>query len=188
MKFVVFDTETTGLPVRAADDAPEQPWPVQFGAVVYEDFQLVKSINVLVRPPQSAVFNPSAVKVHGITRELVDHKGRFIDDVLDEFGELISGQDVIAAYNLPFDERIMRTAALRRGKPWDIPAPTMRVCVMRQAEQHFGYRQKLGQVYAKLLGKPLQDAHDAYVDSLAAAEVFMHILAKSLEEDDPDTQ
>ncbi len=185
MKIVVFDTETTGLPVKGDILLPDQPWVVQMGAVLLEDFEQTRTLNALVCPPEGIVFHERAVATHGLSEELCRSEGRPIKDVFAEFRDLCDGIDMIAAYNLAFDDQIMRSCSLRLDpdsyseKPI-YPANAQRHCIMNHATNFLRGRRKLEQAYLQLLGKPLTDAHDAFADTLAAVEVFKALIAKTM--------
>lgn len=184
MKVIIFDTETTGLPVKGDDLSPDQPWVLQLGAVMLEEFEQTQTMNILIKPPEGTVFHERAVQTHGLTEELCNAEGRDPVEVLKEFRDFCAGADIIAAYNLPFDERIIRTSSLRVDFDEFTASPVLdpkalHFCVMNQAAQYFKGRVRLGQAYQRLLGRPLVDAHDAFADTLAATEVFKHLIART---------
>lgn len=186
MKVLVFDTETTGLPHQNKDPLSiEQPWPVQLGLVVLgENFEIIKSINTLIRVPKGATFDVRAVEVHGITPKLCAAEGRPLQEVLAEFRELAEEADLVTAYNLPFDERIMRTTSLRfdhaeyTARPI-IPHGKQTLCIMKQAEVMLNRPVRLSGAYYSFLRKKIEDAHDAFGDTLAAAEVLKVMLLRA---------
>lgn len=185
MKCVIFDVETTGLPSPDDELSVKQPWAVQLGVVVLEDFEVVDGLNILVRPPEGAEWQAKAVETHGITPELVDAEGYDSVLALMALRSLSRGADIVAAYNLPFDARVLRATVMRtspelfEGDPL-YPAEAQKVCVMQQAAALLHGRCKLSQAYRILVGKPLEDAHDAYADCLATAEVLKAIIVKTL--------
>lgn len=142
-------------------------------------------MNILIKPPPDSEWHPKAIETHGITPDLVDAEGHDPVIALMAMRSLARDVDMVAAYNYPFDERIVRTTAMRTAseeftqRPI-FPAKAAKVCVMQQAAAFLHGRAKLSQAYRILVGKPLEDAHDAYADCLATAEVLKAIIVKTL--------
>jgi len=194
IKVLVFDTETTGLPVKGSHLLPTQPWPVQVGAVVMdlskEKFDEVYT--TIAIPPEGTFFNPKATAVHGLTEEVVRANGIPMKKVMEDLRELREQCDIVAAYNLQFDELIIRSASERtsnsfKRKPVLGNGEVMRHCVMEQSMAYFGVRQKLTQVYQRIKGEPLTGAHDALADTVAAAIVMKELLVADIV-DDPHSE
>lgn len=182
MRIVVFDTETTGLPVSGSDMLMEQPWAVQLAAVVLNDtLEIVETLNTLVIPPPGAVWSTKAQQMHGITLEAVNANGRHTKDVLESFREMLADANMWAAYNLPYDERVIRTSAKRIGLSDIVPETCESWCIMKWASmsEFQGGKRRLEQTYRHLTGKQIADAHDAMADTLAAVEVFRILAAKN---------
>jgi DNA polymerase-3 subunit alpha len=185
MKVLCFDTETTGLPISGVDPLDiTQPWPCQLGAVLLENFEIVHSMNTLVRLPKAATFDPGAVNVHGITPALCRAEGKDIREVLNEFRDMAESADLITAYNLAFDDRIMHTTALRvdEGEYTDrpvIPKSAQKMCIMKKVEQQLKRPIRLSGAYYVYLRKKIEDAHDAFADTLAAAEILKAIVMQA---------
>ena len=174
MKIVVFDTETTGLPDSNLDELHwDQPWVIQLGAVVLEDWDIVERLNTIIRVPDMVLFQPEAVSLHGISPEVCLNQGKPIEQVLDTFAHMCKGADIISTYNFMFDSRIMRTCNTRLGRTKPLWSPdTYEHCIMLQAQDYFMERCTLKQCYRRFFKKPLQDAHDAFADTIAATEIF----------------
>lgn len=180
MKIVVFDTETTGLfDPDLPEDHMDQPWPVQLGVCVLQDFEITETLNTLIIPPEGVPFNESAVNLHGISPEVVLELGRPISDVFYSFSQLCRGAEIICTYNFAFDSRIMLTSARRIGFERPLWSPeTYEHCIMVQAQEYFRDRLPLKRVYQRLFNRQLTDAHDAFADTVAATEVFRLLTAE----------
>jgi DNA polymerase III epsilon subunit-like protein len=79
MKIFVFDTETTGLPVRDGD-LQDQPYIVQFAGIlgeVHKDtgFVEISREDIFIKPPIAIPF--AASQVHGIYDETVAQASDF---------------------------------------------------------------------------------------------------------------
>lgn len=181
MKTLVIDTETTGLFTKANELDVEQPWPVQLAVIVLDDqLQVTAQVNALIIPPEGAVWTEKAMQMHGINPAVVAANGRPAAEVLGELRDLAADADCIAAYNLPYDERVVRTSGMRLGLGPIFPQPSETVehlCIMEWASWKLGARYRLAQAYKQLTGKRIENAHDAFADTLAAVEVLQHIYA-----------
>lgn len=181
-KIVVFDTETTGLPDKNLPELHnDQPWVLQLGVVVLEGWEITERLNTIVLPAADALFHAEAVALHGITPEVAVAQGKPTFDVLKTFRHMCRGADIVACYNIKFDRRIMLTTAMRTDADEFTADPlwaegTYEHCIMLQTQQHFGGgRMKLNQAYRRVFGRPLQNAHDAFADTIAATEVFREL-------------
>lgn len=191
LKVLVVDTETTGLPLYKTDPkAQNQPWPVQIGAVLMDlsKDRFDHTLNTLVTPPPNTYFHPKAVETHGLSEDVVRANGRDPVEVMLELRDLAREADVVAAYNLKFDEFIIRSASERSHPDFESDPvlgyadPHRHVCVMQQTSAHLGLRKwiKLEDAYEHFKGVKLMDAHDALADTVAAAIVFKEIILRTL--------
>lgn len=185
MKLAVFDTETTDLPQAGDELGEHQPWPVSIAAVMFDDFKIISKLNILVRPPEGAFWHPRAVETHGITPELVAHEGHDMTVGMLALRAFLRDAEIVAAYNMPFDERIISSSSRRVGPQEFLERPVIpdsadKVCIMEAAAYELHGRVKLKQAYRILVGRELQDAHDAFADALAAAEVFKALVVRYL--------
>lgn len=117
MKILIFDTETTGLPVRAAS-LQLQPAIVQFAAVIGHldpsgAWQEVGRMKWHLNPGKR--ISPDAAAVHGITDAMVAGAPTFenLDEVL---ANLIDGAEVVAGHNVTFDLEVARWERQRLGR------------------------------------------------------------------------
>lgn len=179
-RIIVFDTETTGLFNSGDEHDFSQPWPVQLGAVIMDGgLNIVQEVNTLIKVPEGVPFHPKAIETHKITPELCANEGRPIEEVIEEFTEILNGCALVAAYNLPYDFRVMRTTGHRIGANRPVFHDNItQLCLMQQVQRVFGRKIKLGKAYEHFLGKEIQDAHDAFADTIAAAELLRHFATK----------
>ena len=115
---IVFDTETTGIPRwdLPADD-PAQPRIVDIGAILCDqDGTEVARFESIVKPDGWTVAE-GAAKVHGITTEIALEQGRPIAEVLDGFDALQNQAALIVAFNVRFDDKLLRGERRRLGRP-----------------------------------------------------------------------
>ena len=116
MKFIVFDTETTGLPSKNAKLSLTDLWPyvVQFSYIIYEsETNCLEKKDYIVQIPSDIVMNNENIAIHGITNEMSQIKGVKINNVIEEFINNIEGSDLIIGHNLEFDLNILKVELLR---------------------------------------------------------------------------
>lgn len=213
---VIFDTETTTIPKdNLPVDHPEQAYPVQLAWVAANaELQPVHERSIIIAPPKDIVMHPAAERTHGKSLDYCWKNGVPFEEALAVFHQDCLIADLRAAYNIPFDDKVMANAYIRHTmKPGEnIPAwalegvedteeltmaklrklaevkvfgKTHPHCVMKQAT-HFchvpqgngGYRNlKLSQVYRRVMGRPMLDAHDALGDVRGTLTIMREMLA-----------
>lgn len=114
-RILVYDTETTGLPLfdQPSDD-PRQPHIVELAAGLYdaETGERIDLLHAIVRPNGWTIPDEVA-RIHGITTERALAEGRAEDEVFGEFVALWRRADLRVAHNESFDARIVRIACKR---------------------------------------------------------------------------
>lgn len=156
-KMLFLDTETTGL-----DDKAQI---IQL-AIIDEDGDTI--VNTLL--DTYSPISPEAYRVHRISKEHI--KGYpYFSHIAGMVNNLLNGR-YVGMYNADFDMRMMRqSSASGMGFKGAIP-----VCVMQKAKEHFGEEKWLSLVDAcKRLDIELDNAHDAFADAWATAEVYERI-------------
>ena len=96
MKFLTFDTETTGLPrdrYGKIDDSSNWPYVVQLSWILYdnETNRLFKS-NDIIRVNDDVDISPESINVHGITRKRCNQDGIPIKTALSKFQKAMKEQ------------------------------------------------------------------------------------------------
>lgn len=116
MKFVVYDVETTGLPLwDVPSDDPAQPHITHLAATVLDaDLNEVQSINRYVLP-QGWEVPPDITELTGITTAFLHENGVPVADVVKEFRDLVHPAELIVAHNSGFDKRMLRIEMKRLG-------------------------------------------------------------------------
>ena len=115
-RVMVFDTETSGLmpkrPRKGEAFPPNESYPyiMQLSYIVYNVLtnQIEETVNEYVRIPDTVHVSPETVKVHGITREITEQKGKSILPLLAKFFVAYMKCDCIVAHNLQFDSELIR--------------------------------------------------------------------------------
>ncbi|MNK14932.1 DNA polymerase III subunit alpha [compost metagenome] len=190
--YLIFDTETTGLPKRW--DAPitdTDNWPrcIQIAWQLHDDMgNLIEHQDYMVKPDG---FNIpyDAERIHGISTELAGEQGISLDEVLEKFNIALSKSKFIVGQNIGFDVNIMGCEFHRMGV--DSPMAKMRVldtCTEVTAELlklpgGRGGRFKLPtltELHQYLFGVPFSEAHNATADVEATTRCFLELIKKQI--------
>jgi DNA polymerase III epsilon subunit-like protein len=111
MKFIVYDTETTGLPAsKNAEVTSTELWPyiVQFSYVKYDtEINCLEEKDYIIKIPEKTIMDEKNIAIHGITNEMSQLKGVNIKTVVDEFIHDIEDVDLVIGHNLEFDLKMM---------------------------------------------------------------------------------
>ena len=176
MPYLVFDTETTGLPDwQAPADAEHQPRLASIAMLlVDDDFEIEERIYSLIRPVEwEMAAGCEASIVNGLTQERLLAEGRPIEEILDAMDVAIMAGRTLVAHNLQFDSKIMRGELRRAGYTVDCQHG---ICTMRRlrdvcaipAPRGNGFKfPRLGEACNALLKRPLLGAHNALADAKA---------------------
>src|SRR5690606_32986983 len=116
--YLIFDTETTGLPKRW--DAPitdSDNWPraIQIAWQLHDEMgRLIEHQDFLINPDGFDI-PYDAERIHGISTELARAKGIEMDQALKIFEEALSRTKFIVGQNVGFDVNIMGAEFHRFG-------------------------------------------------------------------------
>lgn len=192
--FLIFDTETTGIPdFRLPADAPGQPRMASIAAaLVDESGGVVESFYELVRPDgwddDVIARSAAAFAINRLTIERLRDEGKPVVDVLGMYDVLVDKCVGIAAYSIPFDQKIIRAEQRRAGRP-DRYGERPTFCVMQGVKPLLGVKKvmKLTEAINAVFGETLPDAHDAHVDLRATVRLFLEMKARGIVEWTPQT-
>ena len=104
---------------------------------------------------------------------MLEDMGRPIDEVLDLYAELVARCDGITAFNVAFDQKIIRRERRFAGRP-DGYGERPTFC-LHYGTLHLG-QGTLSERCRKVLGIEPVDAHNALADIKMAAQLFAHVL------------
>ena len=118
MRFLVFDTETTGLPkTKFISPFTLHQWPhiVQFSFIIFDSSlnNIVESKDYVIKVPESILIPEESSKIHGITNQISLDKGIPIHEVLNEFFHHLRGVDTLIGHNIEFDLNMVKVELLR---------------------------------------------------------------------------
>ncbi|MCR9153331.1 MAG: DNA polymerase III subunit alpha [Bacteroidetes bacterium] len=185
--FLIFDTETTGLPIR--DDAPLSDfdnWPraVQIAWQLHDEKgQLVEAKDFVIKPEGFDIpFN--AAKVHGITTAVAEEYGIALEEAMAEFSKAVEKTTFLVGHNVQFDNNVLGCEYLRleqknllEGKKvLDTGEETREYCQLPGGRGGQFKMPKLEELYEKLFGHKFAEAHNAAADVEATARSFFEAL------------
>ncbi len=185
--FLIFDTETTGLPKR--DNAPISEvdnWPrvVQIAWQEHDETgELTGNHNVIIRPDGFEI-PYSAEKVHGISTEKAKKEGIPLEEALAIFNKSLEQTRVLIGHNIRFDMNALGAEFIRTGTETSF-LELQQVCTMRSSTDYLklsGGRggkfkpPKLMELYEFLFNEQFSEAHNAAADVEATARCFLELL------------
>ena len=114
--FLIFDTETTGLPKNfRAPISDLENWPrmVQIAWQLHDQYgSLIENKNYIIKPDGYDIPYKSE-KIHGISTNYANRFGKDIVYVLDDFKRVLSSTEIIVGHNIQFDINILLSEFLR---------------------------------------------------------------------------
>lgn len=198
MKFLFFDTETTGLPrdkrVPAKDTAGNWPDIVSIAWMILdEDRKLLKARYLIVKPDGWDIPEDS-VAIHGITQEKASKEGVHLRPLLEEFQKDVLNSNYVVAHNMNFDKNVVENAAIWRAyrDPYKgVFRWTTCFCTAEIGKDLLkipfpdgrGFKfPRLADLYKFATKKePSVELHNALFDTMLLAELFYHLpIAKAV--------
>ena len=188
--YIIFDTETTGLPKRwKAPLTDSENWPrcIQIAWQVHADSgELLSHEDYLIQPVGYTV-PYDAEQIHGISTALAEQQGRSLAEVLALFSAALEQADYVGGHNVAFDLNIMGAEFLRLGNHNPLEqAQVIDTCTEETAQlcQLPGGRggkfklPTLTELYIHLFGTGFGEAHNATADVEATTRCFLELLRK----------
>ena len=166
---IVYDTDTTGLPLHPSAPLSKQPRIIEFGAAILDDQGNVASdYNVLIHPGE--LITEEITRITGITNDDLRGAANFAE-VLPHIRSLFEQADAVFAHNLPFDRAMLNFELARLGCV-DFPWPATQICTVGLYRDLWGRNPKLTELYQSSIGKPLAQTHRALDDAMALVEII----------------
>ena len=166
---IVFDTETTGLPLHPEAPLEKQPKIIELGAALLDaEGKVVDTFNQLLHPGED--ITDEITKITGIKNEDLVEQPKFAD-VLPQLREFFGRAFAVFAHNLPFDRTLLRFD-LKRAACEDFPWPAAEYCTIGLHRSIWGRNMKMTELYEHALKKPLPQTHRALDDVMALVEII----------------
>jgi DNA polymerase III epsilon subunit-like protein len=181
MKLLIFDTETTGLPLKKLP-AEKEPgnWPhiVSISWVILDSStnEILSQQNFIVKPLGWHVPLEST-SIHGISHEIAEKTGTYLPYVISKF--LTEEYDVLVAHNIDFDMNVLINA-IKWDLELNVPVFPKQICTMKLSTNickirgNFGYKYpKLKELYFHAFNKYPFEAklHNSMYDVLILTEL-----------------
>jgi len=188
--YLIFDTETTGLPKRwNAPITDTDNWPrcIQIAWQLHDDMgRCLEHQDYLIRP-EGFNIPYDAEKIHGISTELASEQGRALGEVLELFNIALSKATFVVGQNVGFDLNIMGCEfhRLQVVSPLN-QLPILDTCTEKTASmcQIPGGRggkfklPTLTELHQFLFNKPFGEAHNATADVEATTRCFLELIRR----------
>jgi len=183
--YLVFDTETTGLPKNyqaPLDDFSNWPRIVQIAWSLYDaEGNHWESYNYIIRP-DGFIISDEVAKIHRITQARAMAEGVELRQALDHFISDVEKAEYLVGHNIDFDDKIVGSE-LMRAKLDNPLAKANKLCTMKTSAQvckisnnRGGYKwPNLTELYNCLFKTGFPEAHDAVFDVKACAECFFEL-------------
>jgi len=131
-KYLVFDIETTGLPINryaSPNDLKNWPYVVQIAWLLFDDeHKLIEHSNFYLKQPVE--IPTAATNIHGITTAMMLEKGIEPSNVYANFKKVIDNTEYLICHNIDFEIPIIHSDFLRNGLQWNFPNNKM-FCTMK---------------------------------------------------------
>ncbi len=184
--FLIFDTETTGLPKKwkaPLTDFDNWPRMVQLAWQCHDlegNFLFAK--NHVIKPEGYSI-PKDATDIHGITNEIANEKGVSLKEALIDFVEDVKKAKSIIGHNIEFDINVVGSELLRCGMQ-EIMTTAPRFCTKIESTQFCAIKNKSGglksptltELHLKLFEKPFPEAHNAAADVEATSRCFLELV------------
>lgn len=182
MKFLGIDTETNGLP-----RGTRQPRMIQIGALVLEipgDGDTLFEMDEIVDPEEAeSAWDETSEVIHGIPRKHVIEAPPFFH-FFPALANATVGCQAIIGYNVQYDTDVLGNEIDLIGMGRAFPWPPKIVDVQDLARNHLPHKEskkgvapyKLSEAYEMVLGKPMEDAHDAMADIRQTIELYLELI------------
>ncbi len=188
--YLVFDTETTGLPKNyKAPVSDSDNWPrcVQLAWQIHDESgELVEVKNYIIKP-EGYTIPFSATKIHGISTERAEKQGVDLQFVLDEFNKVLDKCQFVVGHNIEFDINIVGAEYHRKStetKMMDISSldtcseKTALLCQIPGGRGGKFKLPQLGELHQFLFQEKFAEAHNASADVEATTRCFLELIRR----------
>lgn len=173
MKYLIFDTETTGFPPNAR--------LVSIAWQLWDENNLLEKEHHIIKP-EGFTIPVQASNIHGITTDIAIEKGENLEEVIDKFLNAIDKTDAIIAHNYRFDSQII-AGELKRLNKKNILESKKVFDTMIESTNYLKIKGKYGkfkwpnlnELHYFLFNKNFENAHSADADVDATVKCFFEL-------------
>ena len=189
MKFLVFDTETTGLPQgRNPSIYNTELWPhvIQLSYIVYcsDENKILSLVDDYIKINDDVVIEEKSQEIHNISKEKLNTLGINIVDALNKFNKWAEQCELLIGHNVSFDKRMVIVEGIRNNIRMKVHTTyctmkeTTELCKIerefRDGKKYFKYP-SLSELYNHLFDKIPKNTHNALTDILICMRCFYKI-------------
>jgi len=192
MKVLVFDTETSGLPLgRNPSILETEKWPyiVQLSYVVYDTLEnkLLVCNDRIIKIPKEVSISEESISLHGITHDISNTKGINLKTAINEFNNYLKDCDLVIGHNISFDKRMIMVESIRQHMRQHFTTSGVRkpeyctmknsvdICqieaVSKKGEKYFKYP-NLTELYKKLFSDTHKNVHNSLIDVILCLRCY----------------
>jgi DNA polymerase-3 subunit alpha len=191
--YLIFDTETTGLPKNynaPIHDLENWPRCVQIAWQLHDDMgRLLENQDFLIRPEGFDIPFDSE-KIHGISTELAQAEGVALEQALEAFDKALHQAQFIAGHNVGFDINIIGAEMIRQGKSTAIllekkvlntcSETTAELCQLQGGRGGKHKLPTLTELHRFLFDQEFLEAHNATADVEATTRCFLELIRREI--------
>jgi DNA polymerase-3 subunit alpha len=185
--YLVFDTETTGLPLNwKAPLTDFNNWPrlVQLAWQIHDIKGGLLEVKNYIVKPEDFTIPYNAEKIHGISTQRALDEGLSIKEVLNFFIDDLSKADYIIGHNISFDNSIVGCEFLRNNIAnllidkisIDTKNESTNFCQLPGGRGGKYKWPNLSELYQKLFNDSFSEAHNASADVEATTRCFLELI------------
>ncbi|GAA0878443.1 DNA polymerase III subunit alpha [Algoriphagus jejuensis] len=189
--YIIFDTETTGLPRdynAPMSDVDNWPRLVQLAWQLHDaKGNLLSHHNYIIRP-EGFTIPYNAEKVHGISTKRALAEGHELKQILGIFEGDVQQAKFLVGHNIEFDINVVGSEFLRAAATMPLTAPPLDTkdistdfCALPGGRGGKFKWPTLTELHQKLFGKGFGDAHDAAYDVDATARCFFGLITQGVQ-------
>ena len=187
--YLIFDTETTGLPRdfnAPITDTDNWPRVVQLAWQLHDEAgELISQKDFIIKPDGYNIPFESE-RVHGISTELAQTLGVDLTEVLAQFNKDLSRANFMVGHNLKFDVNVLGAEFVRLGQDTPLVKPVLDTCTEKTASlcQIPGGRggrfklPTLTELHEFLFQESFSEAHNATADVESTTRCFLELIRK----------
>lgn len=115
MKVLIFDTETTGLPIDykgSIYNSNNWPYIVQLSYILFDCTQnkILRNVDDIIKVENIPI---SSTEIHKITQDMSNTQGISIKEALNRFNKVAKQATRLIAHNIQFDKKLIIVESIR---------------------------------------------------------------------------
>ncbi len=185
--FLIFDTETTGLPRNfKAPISDTDNWPrlVQLAWQLHDEQGNLLEVKNFIVKPDGFTIPYNSEKIHGISTERANREGISLERVMKEFSADLEKTKFIIGHNINFDInicgceyfRLGQEGVLEKFKALDTVTLSTEYCAIPGGKGGKFKWPNLTELHHKLFNEGFDAAHNASADVEATTRCFLELI------------